>query len=295
MSGTVCACGHPVLDAFVCRACLEDLQDRLWRVRALVEDLEISLCRQARIGGDESGIRVRGAETPLVFNWAAAEALWQLDATLGMWATAVAERVHATVVMDPGLRAIDPKDPARIFPPRVRIVGLASWLADHLDWLGGHPEAGELINQVDYAITSGLHAIDRPAARAYAGPCLEDTEDGPCRGELYAHPKATVVVCPGCKAEHSMDARRDWLLAAAEDQLVTSGEASRALPGLIGRPITESMIRGYVHRGKLTQHPPDARDAQDVKGRQHPLYRIGDLVDVLLVADPAERKNGKAE
>jgi hypothetical protein len=92
-----------------------------------------------------------------------------------------------------------------------------------------------------------------------------------------------------------MAARREWLLAVARDQLVSAPDASRALPALLGKPVTASMIRGYGHRGRLVQHEGDEHGPRDAAGRLVPLYRLGDIVDVVVAveAEQAAKRNGR--
>lgn len=281
MGGLICWCGRPAGDVSLCNDCADRTEERLWRVGALLDDLEIAFCRLARIGRDSPGIRVRGAETPLAFNWPAAESRVLLAATIDHVVAEIAQANLTVAEPVPGFALTDPKDPARIYRRRSRTVGLATWLVEHLQWLRIHPRAGELVDLLDRAMDDARRTIDSPAARSFAGPCGESTEDGPCPADLYAPTHSVVVTCPDCGAVHDMGARREWLLAAAQDQLVTAGEASRALPGLLGEPVTASMIRGYVHRGRLTQHPPRADAARDARGVRPPTYRLGDIVEVL--------------
>jgi hypothetical protein len=100
---------------------------------------------------------------------------------------------------------------------------------------------------------------------------LCSTATGPgveCDHDLYANPGRRYVTCRACGAEHDVDARRAVLLGAVADQLLTAVEASRALPGLLGRPVTAATVRGLAHRGRLAQRPGG-------------LYRVGDLIDAL--------------
>jgi hypothetical protein len=296
VSTTACrGCTRPVPDAYLCTDCADQLRDTLYSVGQLVDDLEIALCRMARIAPDGAGIRVRGADTPLAFNWAASEALWLLHTTLTDWATTLAKANASPLILGLSLNPVDPKDPARIFPGRGRIAGLAAWLVERMDWVRAHPDAGELDEQIRYTINTGRATIDRPAERAYAGPCGEDTDDGPCPTDLYAPPGARLARCRGCGAEHDMAARREWLLATARDQLVSAPDASRALPALLGKPVTASAIRGLAHRGRLQQHRGSEHGLCDAAGRRVPLYRLGDIVDVVVAveAEQAAKRNGK--
>jgi hypothetical protein len=66
------------------------------------------------------------------------------------------------------------------------------------------------------------------------------------------------------------------LLDGVRDQLADSTMVSRALTGLTGRPVTDSMIRGYAHRGRITRYPPHPFDPAN-----KPRYRMGEVIDLL--------------
>jgi hypothetical protein len=132
----------------------------------------------------------------------------------------------------------------------------------------------------------------------YAGPCKEPLEQTGvhlgdtdpreavgavlCPAELYAIAGASTVTCPKCRVEHNLDARQDWLLGEVEDQLAHPALIARALSSL-GRPITDSMIRGWKFRGRLIPH------GLDVRGRE--TFRIGDVLDLLAVEVARAERN----
>jgi hypothetical protein len=255
----------------------------LYLVRALEDDLEISLSRMATAGGQETGVRSRSAETALPFSWSAAEALYGLTATLWHWSQSVAAArgQHATPVPTPTTR--DPKDPARVRRRRSHAAEYAAWLAEHVSWVATHPDANAILDECLYAVRQAIAAIDLAPEMAYAGPCWAPLSDSGvddqdnCPAELYARASAAAVVCPECGAEWAMDERRRWLLTAVRSQLVTATEASRALPGLLGAELSSSAIRGLVHRGRLLQHPP-------LPGSRIPLYNVGELIDAVIAS-----------
>lgn len=277
----------------MCGDCLSDLADQLHRVRALTEELDVKLARCARLGGDDSGATARSAEKPLPFDWAASEAIFHLEFTLATWARAVATVNGIAVTAPPVYPVKDPSDPARVHRARAASVGTASWLAEHVHLVGTFADAADLLDEVHYALSGGWRAVDRPPETRFAGPCGaeildEDGEATICEEDLRARPHAEVVVCRACGQEHDMARRYAWLLDAAQDQLLTAAEASRALPALMGVAFSAGGLRAYAHRGRITQHPP-----QYPKGP--PLYRVGDLVDALIAdqADAAIQKRGR--
>ena len=86
---TECAVdGRPSSDAFLCHGCLDALKVELRAIPWLVEQLEVTLTRQARVGRRNGP---RSTERPLPFHVNAAVDLETLRDGLGMWATTVAE------------------------------------------------------------------------------------------------------------------------------------------------------------------------------------------------------------
>lgn len=148
----------------------------------------------------------------------------------------------------------------------------AGFLTSYLPTITTDPDAGQLADEIGYSVIMCTRAVDKPLQLIYVGPC------DLCQCDLYAHPRHLIVACrqPDCTAEYKIAERREWLLEKAKDQLLTATEMSRAIPELLGRPLTSSQIRGMAHRGKIAQHPPHPKKPRD------PLYRVGDLVYALL-------------
>jgi hypothetical protein len=61
-------------------------------------------------------------------------------------------------------------------------------LLEEIDAIRRHPAAAELHDEVISAIRQARNEADRPANRTTfpVGPCPEDTETGPCPGEVVA-------------------------------------------------------------------------------------------------------------
>jgi hypothetical protein len=169
--------------------------------------------------------------------------------------------------------------------PRRDVVAAAGWLLARSSRVAQHPQAAAIERDVRNVVAQLRRAVDRPPDRWFMGPCDTDgcveehllvRDDGTSRverrpTELYAEPGAETVRCPRCNAEYSIDARRAWLLAAAEDQLAHAELIGRAAPAL-GIDITPSMIRNYADRGRIVAK------STDLQGR--PLYRVGDVIQV---------------
>lgn len=251
-------CGKPAPNGHLCGSCRAQLVDDLRALPGVFAQLDITISRQDRLG--DSSRRAAGDERPLPMRVFAMEARRDISATLVIWALHVAARQGRV------------RGAARWFEPRQTAIWLATRIAD----VDSDPLAGTLADEIGWARVLGRRAVDKPLELKYAGPC------DACQEDLYAHPNAPEIECRQCAAAYRVEARRDWLLKAAEDHLLTATEISRALPGLLPRddngrqpPLTAAMIRGWAHRGRLSQHP--AHPSQP----NWPLYRVGDVLDLV--------------
>jgi hypothetical protein len=150
------------------------------------------------------------------------------------------------------------------------VEAMAEWLALRPSWLAEHAAAGELQEELVSAIAECWRVIDRPADLWYAGPCGEDG----CEGEVYGHPESALARCRICGLAWDMTERRDWLLHCAEHVELTAAELSKALPGLLDRPLSPETIRTWYRAGRIV--PASWTD------RGWPRFRVGPVVDVAL-------------
>ena len=138
-----------------------------------------------------------------------------------------------------------------------------------------HPQAAEIVSGIGRAVKDAYRCIDRMADRKYLGQC-EATEDGAvCHAELWVRPGAHQVRCTQCETVHDVGERRADMLEQAKHMLFTVKEASQMM-GEVGQiRVTESSIRGYIHRGRIAYHSGT-------------MIRLGDLLAVVL--DDSERR-----
>lgn len=236
------ACGAAVTDAALCAACTREVADALARVGWLTGELDVLLARQSATGVSNGGGSGM-AVAPLPYDLRASQSASRLHDVLVRWAGAL-----------PLSDVVPPGSPA-----------LAALIAASLAELRQLPDADRAHRELTRAVERAERTIDLPPERWFAGPCPD------CGQDAYALPAAAVVSC-GCGWEADAAERRRWLLQEAEDTLANATLIAQALSGL-GQPVTGSMIRGYAFRGRLVAHGTDRL------GR--PLYRIGDLLDIL--------------
>lgn len=249
-------CGADVGDlAHVCTRCAQGLQHDLAAVPELVDELDVVLTRQARMGAGGGGSR--SSEPPLPFDVTASAVGGDLAAVLGVWC--------ALVVDQRGLAAPLPGSAA-----------CARWLARHIEWLRHHVAGGEAVTEVRDAVRAVRRLIDRPEGRVYAGLCNE------CGAALYARPGAAEVVCRACVTDErelvfDVVERRRWMLAELEDQVGSSSYVAM-VAAILGVKVSPSTVRVWAKRGKLSpcEYEPPLKEG----GEPRPLYRVGDVVAV---------------
>lgn len=270
-------CGRPVVDqSYVC------VDDR--------NQLAGELATVVKVAGEATNTI---AGSPLVWGLVVGEMTWVGANTLTTWARHCAEsRGNAGPVVRGAMRG-----PVCTWVPdgcqhttcrtiRGRraehpMAVVASWLTDQLNWLRHRPEAAEAFDEIDHAARLIVRYVDRRPDRWYAGPCGAQLDGRliPCEQELEPVAGAKVIHCPNCGAEHDAQARKEWLLDQAEDQLAGAAWIAATLTRL-GRPVAASTVRKWGDRGRLLEH------GHDTAGR--PLYRLSEVRE--LVLDAARRK-----
>lgn len=285
-------CSAPQVHGLTCHACTSAIERDLSDLPAIVDELHVTLARQARIG-----VAGRTAAPPREL-WAyhpgASATLDDLTNTLTTWArdiagenavgSAMVYRSRDALAVGPfHLRC--PHDSCRIMRTTVTKIShpavvAARALLSSINDIRAHPAAAELMDEVHNAVTTARHAVDRPADRKFVGPCLHDEAGVVCQEDLYARHGADLVRCRVCGTEHPVIERRAWLLEQAADRLFTVREAAQMVGDVGGIKVTEASIRGYIHRtGNALAYRPGTK-----------LIRLGDLLAVVVAA--AEERAG---
>jgi hypothetical protein len=262
MTDMVCpSCGCEQGAGLLCARETDLLEKALGDVRWIVTELDVTMSKQARLGTPGKGGLAR-ERSPL--HLGAMEASDTLGNVLTTWARDVAG------------------DKYEWQPSASVAVGSAWMLYNQVDAIRKHPAVEELLDEITDAIEQARRAVDRPADRAYLGQCMVELsgEDGDlvtCYAEIWARPEASEVTCKVCGVTHDVAERRAWLLTRAADMLVTVKEASRYIGDVGGMTVTESSIRGLIHRKRLGYRAETTT------------FRLGDLLEVL-----ADKREGKA-
>lgn len=261
-NSTCPVCSAPQQQGILCSACTDKLERHLGDVHAVVDDLNIAMSKQARIGGGGAGGLARER---LPLNFGAAAALADLGDTLAIWAASVAPRSRAhgrTTVAAWAARAL------------LREIAAVRALV----------AVAELYDEVTDAIERARREVDRPADRQYLGQCGAELNEVVCTEELWALPKAKYARCKVCGNDFDVAARQAWLIDEARDQLMNVQEAARVIGSYGHTTVSEKTIRSYVARGQLAWHG-------QIEGRN--VLRLSDLLD--LVAERASKPGRKIQ
>jgi hypothetical protein len=272
-------CTRPAPDAQLCRSCVDQLAVELRAVPWLVDQLTITLTRQARVSDRNGG---RSSENPLPFHLAASIDLETLRDGLAAWAGAVAEQR--------GIQVDAARDPRE----------LARWLRRWIGELAQHPDASELHGDILAMTHAARRTIDRAPDLRFVGPCdghrasTPPTEPSGCGEDLYVGVNAREAVCrtDGCGAVYGIQDRRTWLREQAEDQLRTARQLAYELPWIAGVVINVKTIGMWAARGKITRYLPHPND-EDQASR----FRVGEVIDhaqKMAEEEAARHANGAA-
>lgn len=239
----------------MCATDVLKLEQALGDVRSLVDDLNTSISKQAKIGSSSGGAGL--ARERSAVNWGAVTVADNLTNVLVTWARIVSNEEWRPTHGRP-------------------VVVQAAWLLlGSMPEIRRHAAVDELVDEVADAVEQARRIIDRPADRVYVGKCRSEGTDEygqtvECGADLYARPGATEVRCKVCMADTDVKAQQEWLMKELDGRTVTVRQAAQVIGSFYGSDVTEASIRGLIHRKKKLSYLPDTK-----------LIRLGDLIAVL--------------
>ena len=234
-------------DAFLCRACLNEIDRAIGDMTSLMHEVSLVATKQTNVyrssGRPDSQQRETEAwneeqaqiaawlrskdgrvalpSTALMVNLDARELLWVAGNTLSGWTRHLAES-----------RATETPTAA----------GMIGWLLTYVESIRWDEAAGEMHDEITSLHRDLERAVDRSLDRVFAGPCTGEVAEGvQCGLDLYfAGPKAESIKCDGwrspgqegCGATYTITERREWLIGSLDDALVTVDDMLNALPSL---------------------------------------------------------------
>ncbi len=223
---------RPTLNnAVICQKCEDKLDRALGDLGSLLEDLDVTLTRQARKrpapGNHERDDR------PLPYELGASRVAGDLKAVLVGWARLVSEEREIALTC------------------RDESGSIADWLMHHVHFLACHDAAADAYAEIIGAVGQIQRAIDRAPDRKLLGPCGSDIDGVVCDETLWIIDGAQTAHCRTCGT--TWDARERILDALANATTVAQDATtlSRSF-SLEGVALDTERIKKWRQRGHLT-------------------------------------------
>ncbi|WP_143537070.1 hypothetical protein [Rhodococcoides fascians] len=239
---------------YLSRLEIQTLSERLRELAGWVaEELDTTISRTVAFS-DESDIPHRSDDRVLVFNAEASDTAAEVLGTLRVWTEYVCTA-----------RKLE-------WPGNGRIPFYAKWFDGHLVDLALTDQAGSAMREITDSWKRAKRAIDRPAAKEFAGPCQSDAPGLSCDG-VYVKPKTDVVKCRTCSVICDVAKMHEQMAENIKDRQYLAVELSTALTLLTGDTVPLRTVRNWINRDKITS------SGTDLEGRK--LYRLNDALDVM--------------
>lgn len=249
MSTTCPSCGADEPDNALCRRCTARLRSDLADLPALMQDLDDVLTRQTQTGTGNG--KRKSSDRPLIFDQTASITREAVINTISTW-----------------VRDLDMGDAVNLGSS---FQSWCRWLTERIDRIRFHVAAGEIFDELTYAVADVRRTVDVPSPRIPYGNC------GICNRTVYGSRDATEVTCRYCELAGiasvlPVDRSHVGLWTKAPDQLVTRKDALEALP-FYGLEVKPETFRSWVKREQLVRR-------EDPKRPDRTLYRLGDVLDL---------------
>lgn len=273
----VSRCERPTQDR-ICNLHVRELTLTLQRLAGdpdesgLMEELEVTAMRQAKIGGRPIGVINTSTDNPIPYNDDASELRIEVERelrTFGKLAAASFTHLQA--------KARTPRE-------------YAAWMATIPGLMSGLDGVERLLATAVQAVGAITRMIDRPADKVYLGSCSIPTETGECETYLFAALDIegrfpAFVRCPSCDYLHDAAMRQQALVEAAGDVVGTAQDLSTVM-ARFGYTVAASTIRGYaqrrISRGSIIEPRIHRVPMADEKPGDPAYYRFHDVLNVYM-------------
>lgn len=247
------------------------LHTLLSQLPGILDELDVALTRQAKLRPVKGAAVQDAVELP--FNLSAAEAARDIRTLLLPWVRAV----H----LGTGVA----------YQPRTSTAALARGLWNWRQWLGRHHEADRLLAGLQYTVGSVRAIIDTRVEKVFVGSCRsvfnsEGERQPVCPEHMYAPARNTEFTCARCGTKHDVKNRQQQAIAAAENRVLPPQTIARALTRN-GQALSVERLYNWSKRGLLK---PAALDPTT----KRKLYRVGDVLDVMVATDVSPHNPRKA-
>ena len=269
MASSTCACTAPLADGVVlCPRCQRTVQRALGNVVSYHADLYT-------LAPPPAGVRRRG------------DSVDPTGSAVARMSTSdpvedLAARTRNTLVSR--VRELIDDRPGVTWPANT-VEAMAQRLAQHVRSIATCAWAEDFRREIVRLEIDLRSFIERNKERWYAGVCgwIADPEapDQFCSRVLYADPDKAHVRCPVCQTTWPVAERREILLNEARNVETNVATIARSLVALLDNEPSqarlEKKINKWIERGKL-----ERRGHVDTDGRVRKIYRLGDVLDLLI-------------
>lgn len=248
----VASCLRPSDGWFVCGSCSDALASVLDDMPWLLDELETVVARQVRY--TSSGGGGKSAETPVMFNEAAANMRDELTNALTTGARLIAESNGWDIDRAP-----------------------AAWLRHRITALRLHVAGAEIADEIFRFAAGARWVIDRPPVRQFLGYCSESQGFEDCPGRIYGRSNKPEARCDTCGLEWEAEALRKHISDKLDGMLLTAAEIAR-LSTYISLPLDREQVRKRINqwakRGRIESHAAPLKDGA-------PLFRYAEVLALL--------------
>lgn len=259
-------CGAPT-QAFLCNKHTDEmlfwlydvgglsLDERGGYLPSLLDELDVTICRDDKVGGAAVGVVTGTGETALAFNFKASAAKDALKKCVRQWTLMFADE-NQHLILDVAT-----------------IEDAARWLSGFPNLLASHPSAVFMYQELAACVSAARRCIDRPVARQYIGRCdrWDDVMNRVCQRDLFVHPKAKEATCPECESVHNVEARKDELFARLRNKVAPAAQVVEAL-AFLGEKTHVKTLRTWIARGEVPNR---------TKNGGEPTVLVADVLDLL--------------
>jgi hypothetical protein len=274
MTLTCPSCQGQSDDGLLCQREVLRYSDDLHEIIDLWVELDLTLTRQTKTGGGNTGIKKTEAITrPLPYNGHASDLGHEVRDTLTMW-----------------VRAFNAGDTM----PTNTVPAISAWLLERPTQIRAHADVSHFVDELPDLVRRMRRAIDLRPEMIYIGPCPAQValdQDGQpvyCKHQMYAGKRDEGYECTGepgvpCGALYNVEKRRTELLALAANHHATVNSCAQVL-GMFGLPLKADTLDTWTRPRIRTDHQGNQHIQRGprlwrvaVNERGQSLYRIGDV------------------
>lgn len=272
-----CQCGRPTSGNVLCQRCDTTLAYAIANIAAYWADDHATT--RTHIGGGYPAKHVDGRIVGGVVTMTATQIRWDTWATITAWCRILMDEqpeVDGPTCGEPCLHTSCAIVRRRAWPRddgSGHIGAMCRYLERNRHWILGRDWAEAMLDELCNVEGRMRRLVDIAPPQWYAGKCE-------CGRELYATTSDGAVHCDSCGQSWDIATRRERLLTEAVDHLVTATEAAAALAAWTDYDGTPDRIIKRIsewHGPRLSDH-----GTTTVSGRARPLYRLGDVWDLLV-------------